>query len=111
MKVDLHDAVGLAGSALFVVAFAYANRAAVLDKRWFNALNLVGALLLLWSLWYKFNLAAFVLEIVWAAIALTGLIAALKSPSRLREGLGVGPGEGSDIGPPPAPPAGRRGEL
>ena len=78
MNLDIYDLVGLAGSTLFVIAFLYANRAKVLDKRWFNALNLVGAVLLLWSLWYKFNLAAFVLEIVWGAIALVGLIAALR---------------------------------
>ena len=78
MTIDLIDAVGLLGSALFVIAFIYANRATVLDKRWFNALNLVGALLLLWSLWHRFNLAAFVLEVVWAAIALVGLIAAFR---------------------------------
>ena len=81
MTIDIYDAVGLAGSTLFVIAFLYANRASVLDKRWFNALNLVGALLLLWSLWYKFNLAAFVLEVAWAGIALFGLIAALVKKS------------------------------
>lgn len=78
MTLDRYDIIGLIGSTLFVIAFAYANRAAVLDKRWFNALNLVGAVLLLWSLWHKFNLAAFVLEVVWGLIALTGLIAALR---------------------------------
>lgn len=80
MTIDVYDAVGLVGSTLFVIAFLYANRAAVLDKRWYNALNLVGALLLLWSLWYKFNLAAFVLEVVWAGIAAVGLVAALRKP-------------------------------
>lgn len=77
--IDLIDAVGLLGSTLFVIAFIYANRADALDKRLFNALNLIGALLLLWSLWHRFNLAAFVLEVVWAGIALVGLIAALRA--------------------------------
>ena len=84
MKIDLIDAVGLAGSTLFVIAFIHANRAAVLDKRWFNALNLAGALLLLWSLWHRFNLAAFVLEAVWAGIALVGLLAALRKREEQR---------------------------
>lgn len=79
MTIDLIDAVGLVGSTLFVIAFLYANRAEVLDKRWFNALNLVGAAFLLWSLWHRFNLAAFVLEVVWAMIALYGLVAALRA--------------------------------
>lgn len=76
-SLDWIDAIGLAGSTLFVIAFLYANRAGVMDKRLFNGLNLVGAGLLLFSLWYKFNLAAFVLEVVWAMIALWGLIRAL----------------------------------
>ena len=93
MKIDLIDAVGLLGSTLFVIAFLYANHAAVLDKRWFNALNLVGALLLLWSLWHRFNLAAFVLEVVWAGIALAGLIAALRKPKPSPlQGRGLGEG-------------------
>ena len=73
------DIVGLTGSALFIAAFIYANQAATLDKLWFNLANLVGAALLLASLWVNFNLAAFVLEVVWAAIALVGLISALRA--------------------------------
>jgi hypothetical protein len=72
------DIVGLAGSALFVGAFAYANMAKQFDKLWFNAANIVGAILLLLSLWVHFNLAAFVLEVAWALIALAGLIAAIR---------------------------------
>ena len=73
------DVVGLAGSALFVAAFAYANLAKTFDKLWFNAANLLGAVLLLISLWVHFNLAAFVLEVAWAVIALIGLIAAIRA--------------------------------
>ena len=73
------DIVGLTGSALFVAAFIYANHAAKLDKLWFNLINLVAAAMLLVSLWINFNLAAFVLEAVWAAIALIGLISALRA--------------------------------
>ena len=72
------DIVGLIGTALFIAAFAYANHAATLNKLWFNAANLVGALLLLASLSVKFNLAAFVLEAAWAVIAMFGLARALR---------------------------------
>jgi hypothetical protein len=44
----------------------------------FNLLNLVGSLLLIWSLTVYFNLASMTLEIVWTLIALLGLIKALK---------------------------------
>ena len=71
--------VGLIGSAIFIAAFAYANLAQRFDKLWFNLANLAGALLLLASLWVNFNLAAFVLEVAWGAIALLGIVAALRA--------------------------------
>ena len=73
------DIVGLIGSALFIAAFAYANLAKTLDKLWFNLANLVGAILLLASLWVNFNLAAFVLEVAWGTIALLGIVGALRA--------------------------------
>lgn len=76
------DIVGLAGSALFIAAFAYANLAKQFDKLLFNLANLVGAALLLTSLWVNFNLAAFVLEVAWAIIALLGIIAAIRARRR-----------------------------
>ena len=76
---DWANVVGLVGSALFIAAFAYANAAATLDKLWFNLANLIGAALLLASLWVNFNLAAFVLEVAWAAIALLGIIGAFRA--------------------------------
>lgn len=73
------DIIGLVGSALFVAAFAYANWAGELNKLAFNAVNLLGAVLLLISLSVTFNLAAFVLEACWAVIALFGLWQAWRS--------------------------------
>ena len=78
MSFDPSDAIGLAGSALFIAAFTYANFSASFDKVLFNLANLVGAAFLLISLWSKFNLAAFVLEAAWALIALAGLAAAWR---------------------------------
>ncbi len=72
------DIIGLIGTALFIAAFAYANIAEQLNKLWFNAVNLLGAILLLISLSVKFNLAAFVLEAAWAVIASFGLLRALR---------------------------------
>lgn len=76
------DSIGLLGSALFIAAFAYANLAAHLNKFWFNFANLAGSLLLLISLSVHFNLAAFVLETAWGAIALAGIVGAVLSRRR-----------------------------
>lgn len=77
MTLDCANVIGLMGSLLFIVAFAYANQAKQLNKLLFNAVNLLGAVLLLTSLAVHFNLAAFVLEVAWAVIAFVGLVRAL----------------------------------
>ena len=79
MNGTLADIIGICGSILFIGAFLYANRAEAMDKLLFNALNLIGAILLLISLSVHFNLAAVILEAAWAMIALTGLISALRA--------------------------------
>ena len=76
------DLIGLVGSALFLAVFAYANFAPAFDKLWFNAVNLVGSVLLLTSLAVHFNLAATVLETCWGLIAAAGLVAAIRKRSR-----------------------------
>jgi hypothetical protein len=80
--VDLADGIGLAGSVLFIVAFMYANAAKAMDKLLFNALNLAGAVLLLYSLSIHFNLASTVLEVAWAGIAFVGLVQAIRAKRR-----------------------------
>ena len=73
MTMDWANIVGLLGSGLMVVAYAYSNIARELNFLWFNLMNLVGSLLLIASLTIHFNLASMALEIVWAAIAVIGL--------------------------------------
>lgn len=81
MTFDLANIVGLAGSAMMVVAYAYSNMARTMNFVLFNLLNLVGSLLLIWSLTVHFNLASMALEIVWTLIALLGLAKAFRSKS------------------------------
>ncbi|QJU59034.1 hypothetical protein HL653_15815 [Sphingomonas sp. AP4-R1] len=74
MNPVLADVIGLLGSAMMVVAYAYSNMAKDLNFLFFNILNLVGSLLLIASLTVHFNLASMLLEVVWAIIALLGLV-------------------------------------
>lgn len=75
------DIIGICGSVLFIGGFTYANVAKSIDKVLFNAVNLVGAILLLISLSVHFNLAAVILEVAWGIIAGIGLIGALRAKS------------------------------
>lgn len=82
MTLDLANVVGLIGSALMVVAYAYSNMARQLNFLVFNLLNLVGALLLIASLSVHFNMASMALEVVWALIALFGLLQVVRRRGR-----------------------------
>lgn len=78
MTFDLASIIGLIGSGMMVFAYAYSNMAKRLNFILFNLLNLVGALLLIYSLTIHFNIASLALEIVWSIIALIGLAKAWR---------------------------------
>ena len=78
MNFDFPNVVGLVGSGLMVIAYAYSNVAKVLNFRLFNFLNLIGSLLLIYSLTVHFNVASMALEVVWAVIAVIGLAKTLR---------------------------------
>lgn len=78
MTFDLANIVGLVGSFMMIVAYAYSNMAKTINFLTFNLLNLFGALLLIASLTVHFNMASMALEIVWAMIALFGLVQVLR---------------------------------
>lgn len=75
----LADIVGVLGSALIVAAYAYVNVAKSVNRLLYNLVNLFGALFLTISLLVHFNLASFLLELVWIAIALFGIARALRA--------------------------------
>jgi hypothetical protein len=70
----LFDVIGMTGTALVVGAFfmlqlGKAEPTGIV----YNVMNLTGAILLLISLCYNFNLASFVIELFWIAASLIGL--------------------------------------
>jgi hypothetical protein len=72
------DLIGFAGSFFIVAAFAYSNLTSRMNALWFNISNLIGAALLTVSLTVNYNLPTMVLEVVWMAIAVFGIIKALR---------------------------------
>lgn len=69
------DWIGVLGS--FVIAGAYlgATRGWLAAARpAFNLLNLGGAVLILWSLYYRPNVGAILIEVLWVLIAVGALI-------------------------------------
>jgi hypothetical protein len=73
--VTLPDALGVGGVLMILIAYAGAT-SGKLDARRAPALllNLGGALLILVSLYFDFNLSAVLMEGAWALVAVYGLI-------------------------------------
>jgi hypothetical protein len=74
VEFDAYSIAGLIGVALIVTAY-FANQQEWLGSEdWrFPAVNLIGSLLILLSLWTAWNFPSAVIELIWAAISLYGL--------------------------------------
>lgn len=83
MSLSLPNMAGFLGAAIIVIAyFAMQQRwLSALDWR-FPAANLLGALLILVSLWFEWNFPSVVIEIFWALISLMGLMRSLAERRR-----------------------------
>ncbi|MDA8708096.1 hypothetical protein N9M10_01855 [Hellea sp.] len=81
MTVTLYDVLGISGVVIILAAYLalQLDKLSVQDWR-YSAANAVGALLILISLIFSFNLASFIIEIAWLLISLFGLFKALKAP-------------------------------
>ncbi len=80
------DLVGLAGVFCFLTSYALlqARRISVEDYC-YTALNLAGAVLLMLSLFFAFNLASMLSQIMWIGISLFGLIKTKRERRRQRQ--------------------------
>jgi O-antigen ligase len=78
---SLPDALGLLGVLLVLIAYA-GGALGRLDPARPPALllNIAGAVLILVSLAYDFNLSAFVMESLWALVGVVGLVRVLLKP-------------------------------
>ena len=75
------DIIGMSGTALVVGSFFLLKlgKLAPTDLG-YNIMNLSGAILLLVSLYFNFNLASVVIEIFWIGASCIGLYKYLKQP-------------------------------
>lgn len=76
------DIIGLIGVVMVLIAFYLLNthKVMVLDMS-YQWLNFVGAVLILISLFYSWNLASVLIEIAWILISLLGIYRSMKHKS------------------------------
>ncbi|MCB1690597.1 MAG: hypothetical protein KDI33_19010 [Halioglobus sp.] len=86
MDAWIIDTIGMMGTLLVVLAY-YLLQLERTDPKGlaYNVINLLGAVLLLISLCFHFNLASFVIEIFWIAASLIGLWKYLRRQGAARQ--------------------------
>ena len=74
MTYSWYDFLGNVGVLLILLSYLLLQMKKIKSQSmYYSLMNAVGALLILVSLYYNFNLSAFVMEIFWLLISLYGL--------------------------------------
>ena len=81
--MDIYQWIGFVGMAFVVIAYflLQVNKYTIKSIE-YQLLNLVGAILLLISLFVHFNLGSFIIEVFWIIITLYGIFANIKAKKK-----------------------------
>ena len=80
MSSFIPDVVGVIGAIILMIAFLLLQLGRLSSNDIsYSILNAVGAGLIVFSLFYNFNLSAFIVELFWIAISLLGLFRVLRN--------------------------------
>ncbi len=84
--MDIYQWIGFLGMAFVVIAYflLQINKYTIKSLE-FQLLNLIGAILLLISLFVHFNLGSFIIEIFWIIITIYGIVINLRDKKKNRE--------------------------
>lgn len=83
MGYTWYDFVGNAGVFLLLAAYLLLQLNKITSNQIsYSLMNAVGAILILVSLIFEFNLSAFVIEFFWLLISIVGIIDYLRSKNR-----------------------------
>lgn len=78
--MDIFQLIGFVGMIFIIWAYFILQVGKYsVDSIYYQLLNLIGAILLIISLFVHFNLGSFLIEIFWIVITLYGLYKSLKS--------------------------------
>ena len=78
MTIDAHDVIGAIGVTMIIAAYFALQAGRLKTGLRYSLLNGVGAAMILYSLIFDFNLAAFLVEFFWLAISLYGIYRSLR---------------------------------
>ncbi|PCJ25379.1 MAG: hypothetical protein COA94_06330 [Rickettsiales bacterium] len=71
----ISDIVGMFGVALVILSyFLLQSEKVTSNSPFYLYSNLIGAIFLLFSLWYHWNLASVIIEVLWLLISIYGIV-------------------------------------
>ncbi len=71
---EMADLIGMIGVILLLIAYFFLSTGRWSSNRMvYQIYNLLGALLILYSLFFHWNLSSFVIEVAWIVISLIGI--------------------------------------
>ncbi len=80
MPVPFFEIVGILGVVQILTAYFLIQLGKVSTRQLsYQVLNALGAALVLYSLWFRFNLSAFTIELAWLLISVYGIVKVLAS--------------------------------
>ena len=84
--MDIYQWIGFFGMIFIIVAYLLlqTNRSTIQSLQ-YQLLNLIGAILLLISLFVHFNLGSFIIEVFWIIITIYGIIINIKRKKKEQE--------------------------
>ena len=84
--MDIYQWIGFFGMIFIVIAYLFlqTNKYSI-NSLQYQLLNIIGAILLLISLFVHFNLGSFIIEIFWIIITIYGIIINIKRKKKEQE--------------------------
>lgn len=80
--INLPDSLGLMGVALTLMAYALLQTEKInANSKSYSLINAIASLLIMYSLYFEWNLSAFVMEVTWLLLSIYGLWRAYKNAS------------------------------
>lgn len=78
--LEIANPVGMVGVILILIAYFYlSNGKMAANSMTYQLLNFIGAWLILYSLYFHWNLSSVVIEIAWLVISVMGMYRALTT--------------------------------
>jgi hypothetical protein len=77
--LHIPDTIGLIGVGITLLAYILLNMRKLNPRNWcYSGLNALGSVLIMYSLYYEWNLAAWIMECTWLIVSIYGVYQALR---------------------------------